>query len=316
MWSKSSIAVLLAAALLAGCGGGDGSGGGNPPPPPPPPPPPTGGDTLVPFPIDNAGASGAPATYKSLPLGLTADGQPNVTPVNGVIGVVCIGMSNARLECDRFIQRMDQGGFPGVAGAVRFVNCAVNGFAIERWIDPVYAPLSWETCVNDRLPERGVTPDQVRVIWHKAADINVEVGGVLLPPYPDPSSDYFNFYENLTTFAGLVRQKFPSVQAVYTTSRSYAGFSTTPSRGDPLSYEQGHALNRWLADFPDVNGVWFGWGPYIWAPDCASGTTNGSGLCYERADFVADGYHPSTSGQDKVADQLHARFSQHDWYRQ
>lgn len=318
MWNRPFYASFLVVSLLAGCGGG--SGGDDPPPgggnPPPPPPPPTGGDTLVPFPIDNGGASGAPATYKTLPLALTANSEPVVTPAGGVIGVVCIGMSNAETECRRFIRRVDQGVFQGIASEVRFVNCAVPGFAIERWNDPAWDAESWETCVNLRLPERGVTPDQVRVIWHKAADINVTVNGALLPPYPDPESDYFNFIGNLTVFAGRLSQKFPSVQAVYTTSRSYAGFSTTPDRGDPLSYEQGHALNRWLGDFPDFNGVWYGWGPYIWAPDCATGTTSGSGLCYVRADFLADGYHPSTSGADKVGDLLHARFSQHDWYRQ
>jgi len=239
-----------------------------------------------------------------------------VTPVNGVIGVVCIGMSNANAECQRFLRNVDQAAFPGVSSAVRVVNCAVNGFAIERWNDPAWDPQSWDACINQRLAERGVTPDQVRVIWHKAADIDVIVNGALLPPYPDPDSDYFNFYDNLTTFAGRVSQKFPSVQAIYTSSRSYAGFSTVPERGEPLSYEQGHALNRWLDDFPNLNGVWYGWGPYVWAPDCASGTTNGGGICYVRADFMDDGYHPSTTAMDKISGLLDARFRQHAWYRQ
>lgn len=313
----SMVAIPLVATLLASCGGTGGApDGGNPPPGGGGPPPPGGSDTLQPFPIDRGGTSGAPATYKTLPLALTASAEPAVTPVGGVIGVVCIGMSNARAECDRFILRMDRGEFPGVASAVRFVNCAVDGYAIERWIDPADDAVTWDACVNQRLPARGITRDQVRVIWHKAADINVTANGAVLPPYPDQNSDYFHFYDNLTTFAGRVGVKFPAVRAVYTTSRSYGGFSGTPDRGEPLSYEQGHALNQWLARFPDFSGVWFGWGPYIWAPDCTSGSTNGSGLCYDRADFRVDGYHPSTSGQDKVADLLHARFSQHAWYRQ
>jgi hypothetical protein len=190
----SLIAILLVATLLASCGGSeDAPDGGNPPPGGGGPPPPGGSDTQVPFPIDRGGAPGAPTTYKTLPLALTASSEPIVMPVAGVIGVICIGMSNARAECDRFILRMDRGEFLGVASSVRFVNCAVDGYAIERWIDPADNAVTWDACVNQRLPARGVTRDQVRVIWHKAADINVTANGAVLPPYPDPSSDYFSF---------------------------------------------------------------------------------------------------------------------------
>jgi len=77
----------------------------------------------------------------------------------------------------------------------------------------------------------------------------------------------------------------------------------------------GHALNAWLADNADVGGVWYGWGPYVWAPDCPSGETNGSGVCYDRADYQADGIHPNTGARDKIAQMIHDRFSEHAWYR-
>lgn len=118
----------------------------------------------------------------------------------------------------------------------------------------------------------------------------------------------------LGDFAARVKTFFPNVQAVYSTSRSYGGFSGNAGRGEPLSYAEGHALNTWLADNPSVDGVWYGWGPYIWAPDCASGESNGSGVCYVREDYQADGIHPATGARDKISAMIHARFLLESWY--
>lgn len=256
-------------------------------------------------------------TYKGLPLGLQDNGEPIVTPVDGVIGVVCIGMSNANQECDHFIQKWVQGEFAGeISPQVRFVNCAVGGNAIERWNDPAYDDRLWGRCIDQKISEAGLRADQIRVIWHKAANmLTTDANNVVFPPYPDPNSDYFRFYDNLTVFAARVSEKLPSVQAVYTSSRSYGGFAKRERRGEPLSYEEGLALNEWLKANPTVNGVWYGWGPYIWAPDCAAGLTNGSGMCYERSDYQDDGVHPAQGAKDKISEMLHARFSQFDWYR-
>lgn len=266
--------------------------------------------------IDGGPAAGA-ASYKGLPLGLTHSGEPAVTPVDGVIGLVCIGMSNGNQECADFIQQIDAGRMAGAINpAVRVVNCAVGGHAIERWIDPAFDSVLWEACLGARVRQRGVRADQVRVIWHKAArQFTTDASGAVLPPYPDPSSDYFLFQQNLSRFADVLRQRMPSVQAVYTSGRSYGGFALSPGRGEPLSYEEGQALNQWLASNGSRGGIWFGWGPYLWAPDCASGRTNGSGVCYNRDDYKADGVHPAAGALDKITWLLHGRFSQDDWYR-
>ena len=275
------------------------------------------GDTSSPFPIDrgNSGA-GTPGTYKGLSLRLTDNGSPVVSPVDGIIGVVCVGMSNANQECTDFQARVRTEFAAEVDDAVRVVNCAVGGHAIERWVDPAYDATLWDRCVTVRLPEAGVRLDQVRVMWHKAANqFTTGPGGAVLPAYPAPGSDFGAFQRNLTAFAARVTSKFPALQAVYTSSRSYGGFAGTAARGEPLSYEEGHALNVWLAPNGSIDGVWYGWGPYLWAPACTSGVTNGSGVCYDRADYVADGIHPSASGQTKVSRMLHARLRQHAWYR-
>ncbi len=289
-----------------------------------PPPPPPGGDvpgpnTTTPFPIDmgDVGAS-TPGTYKNLPLRLSDNGEPAVTAVNNVIGVVCIGMSNSSQECEYFISQFS----PSVSGQVnpqvKMVNCAVGGNAIERWVDPAYDKSLWEKCINSKLgSQSGITADQVRVIYHKAANMFtglVPGVDVAYPPYPDADADYFNFYTNLGLFADRVKTFFPNVQAVYTTSRSYGGFSQKQTRGEPLSYEEGHALNAWLSDNSNVDGVWHGWGPYLWAPDCQTNVENGSGVCYLREDYQSDGIHPSDGANEKISAMIHARFSEHAWY--
>jgi hypothetical protein len=277
---------------------------------------PAGADVTAPFPIDRGDDPGTPGSYKGLFLRLADNGEPQVTPVDGVIGLVCIGMSNGNQECNEYIQQVIGSFASAIDPAVRVVNCAVGGHAIERWIDPAYDAALWDDCVSRKLAQAGVRADQVRVLWHKAADqFTTLANGAAMPTYPAPGSDYQAFLSNLSAFAARVHTKFPSVQAVYTTSRSYGGFAGTAGRGEPLSYEEGHALNAWLADHPEVDGVWYGWGPYIWAPDCGTDVENGGGICFVRDDYVSDGVHPSPSGRAKVSALLHARLLEHAWYR-
>lgn len=278
---------------------------------------PPGGDVVTPYPIDR-GDDGhqTPGTYKGLPLRLVDNGSPTVTAVDGVIGVVCIGMSNAKLECDDYRERVRNQYASAINPGVRVINCSVGGHAIERWIDPEFDADLWDRCISTLLPQAGVRLDQVRVIWHKAADqFTVAANNTPFPLYPSAGSDYENFRANLNRFAARVKSKFPYVQAVYTSSRSYGGYAGSIDRGEPVSYEEGHALNTWLASNPKVDGVWYGWGPYLWAPACSSGITNKGGVCYDRADFVNDGVHPSASGTAKISGLIHARFLTESWYK-
>lgn len=271
-------------------------------------------DTTLP-PLDAPALPGRPSHYKGLALALTDNGAPAVQPVRGIVGVVCVGMSNAAEECEAFRAAVEGRWATERHAAVRVVNCAVGSHAIERWIDTSFDATLWDACKTQRLPAAGVAEDQVLVLYHKAANQFTTAGGTVLPPYPHPDGDFERLRRNLSTFADRVPREFPSVRAVYTTSRSYGGFSPTPARGEPLSYEEGHALNLWLAEHPMVDGVWYGWGPYIWAPECHTGITNGSRVCYVREDYVTDGVHPSPTGEEKVARMLHARLLREAWYR-
>lgn len=266
-----------------------------------------GGDVTTPYPL---GRAGGPASYMGLPLALVSRPAPTVTPVDGVIGIVCVGMSNGNQECSEWIQQLAGTWGAAVNPAVKVINCAVGGNAIEKWIDPAFDDDLWNSCINVRLPQAGVRLDQVRVIWHKAA--SQFASGQ--PTYPSAESDYYDFIGYLDQFANRVAGFFPAVQAVYTSSRSYGGFSGNSARGEPLSYEEGHALNTWLASHPSVDGAWYGWGAYLWAPSCESGVVT-SGNCYVRSDYQSDGTHPSDAGRLKIATLIHERFLQEGWYR-
>lgn len=306
-----SLRALPLAAVVAGLAAGCGAN------PSAPVSPSAAIDTTSPYPLDRgASAPGAPATYKELPLSLADNGEPAVHAVDGLIGMVCIGMSNAAQECADFVQRRQTTLQSAINPEVVVVNCAVGGRAIEDWIDPASDAVLWDACIGTRLPAAGLSLRHVKVVYHKAANEHTTLaGGAPRPAYPDPQSDWFRFRDNLGAFAARVRAKFPAVEAVYTSSRSYGGFAGSAARGEPLSYEEGLALDAWLRANPRVDGAWYGWGPYLWAPDCATGIRNGSEVCYVREDYVADGVHPARGALDKVTAMLHARLLRHGWYR-
>jgi hypothetical protein len=310
-WLARPALAVAGLVATAACSATRISGGPDPAEPPP------GLDVVQPYPIDRGDeGTNTPGTYKGLWLRPVTTGPAVVSPVDGVVGVVCIGMSNANQECGDFITRRNDQYASEINPAVRVINCAVGGHAIEKWIDPAFDATLWDACISNRLAAAGVRLDQVRVIYHKAANqFTTAGGGAPLPTYPANGSDYQNFLDHLSQFAARVKTEFPAVQAVYTSSRSYGGFAGNQGRGEPLSYEEGHALNSWLRDNASVSGVWYGWGPYLWAPACDTGNTNKGGICYDRQDYVADGVHPAATGRAKVSALLHARLLQEGWYR-
>jgi len=164
-----AVVALAVVALAVGCTGA-------------PVAPVDGGDTDLPTPIDREATAAGPTSYKGLALRLTDTGAPTVTAVDGVVGVVCIGMSNASQECADFIVRRNGEYDAAVNPAVRIVNCAVGGHAVERWIDAQYDATLWDACIGTKLAAAGVRPDQVRVVYHKAANqFTTGAGGAALP---------------------------------------------------------------------------------------------------------------------------------------
>jgi len=248
--------------------------------------------------------------YFGLRGGLVDNGVPTVTATNGRIVVIAISMSNGNLEFGRFIDLYAND--PEVSEAVALVNCARGGNALERWLEKQSL---WDDC-KDKVVAAGFTLDQIKVVWAKDADQFTDHGRTL----PDPAADYFDLVTNISGLSERIGEEFPSVQAVFHSSRIYAGYvspARQAARGEPISYEGGLAVNaaieRWKAgELPDA--PWIGWGPYLWAN---ATTPNASGLVWLPEDFRDGGVdpHPSDAGQTKVADALHAFFMRFDWYR-
>lgn len=249
--------------------------------------------------------------YHGLEGGLVDNALPQVTPAYGRIVIIAISMSNGKQEFDRFMALFD--GHTDVDPAIGLVNCARGGNALERWLE---RQSLWDDC-RTAVRNAGFSPGEVRVVWAKNANQFTDHGRTL----PDPAADYYDLVENISALSQRIGQEFPSVQAIFHTSRIYAGYvreSRQAARGEPLSYEGGYAINEVIRrqQRGELAGApWIGWGPYLWA----DGTKpNSFGVQWEPADFegaAGDDPHPSLQGETKVAEALHAFLLGFDWYR-
>jgi hypothetical protein len=114
-----------------------------------------------------------------------------------------------------------------------------------------------------------------------------------------------------------LKARYPNLQMVFLSSRTYAGYAQRDLSPEPYAYETGFAV-KWLIEAQirqmasgsasplvgDLNydsaAPWLAWGPYLWA----DGDTprQEDGLVWLPEDFGAeDGTHPSVLGREKVA---------------
>jgi hypothetical protein len=256
------------------------------------------------------------AAGRAIALGLVpldTLGQPDA--VNGRVVLISIGMSNATQEFRRFVQKSDLD--PLRLPKTRVIDCAVGGQAANVIDDP--AVPYWDS-VATRLRGRGSSPLQAQVAWIKEADAG---------PTGTFAVSSETLAVHLARVVNILKAKFPNVKLAYFTSRIYAGYATTMLNPEPYAYESGFAvrrvIERQLAGDPALNhdpnagpvtAPWLAWGPYLWADGL---TARSDGLTWDCAEFVADGTHPSTAGQLKVADSLLAFFRWDEttapWYR-
>ena len=113
---------------------------------------------------------------------------------------------------------------------------------------------------------------------------------------------------DLRRIVGILRSRFPNLQLIYLSSRTYAGYATTALNPEPYAYESGFAV-KWLVQERiegKLAGPWLAWGPYLWT-DGTKGRRDG--LVWTCQDVRSDGTHPSPSGQQKVAQLLLKFFS-------
>jgi hypothetical protein len=232
---------------------------------------------------------------------LNAEGKPEAT---GKIVLLSVGMSNTRLEFEVFAElaRDEKGMNPRLV----LVDGAQDGMPAARIQDAhSWGGARYWNEVDRRLRIARVTPAQVQVAWLKQADAMPRA------PFPDHAR---TLQAELARTVRLMKERFPNLQMVYLSSRSYGGYSRMPLNPEPYAYESGFAV-KWLIEQqlkgekslnhdPEkgkAQAPWLSWGPYLWA----NGTTKRSdGLRYEYTDFGRDGTHPSLYGCTKIAEQI------------
>lgn len=226
-------------------------------------------------------AEGRQAARAVVPRG--PDGSPSP---RGQIVVLSIGMSNTTQEFQAFMR--STAADRSVSSRVELVDGAQGGQDVETIKDP--GAMYW-SLIDQRLAQVGLTARQVQVVWVKQA--------VAREARPFPV-DARGLQESLRSVISILRARYPNLKLVYLSSRTYAGYATTPLNPEPYAYESAFAV-KWLIQERlegKVLGPWLGWGPYLWT-DGTRGRKDG--FVWTCDDVRADGTHPSLSGQAKVA---------------
>jgi hypothetical protein len=202
-------------------------------------------------------------------------------------------MSNTTQEYSRFKQLADVD--PQKNPRVLIVDGAQGGQDAQAIRNP-NAPF-W-TIVDQRLQAAGATPRQVQAIWLKEAIAGEN------RTFP---ADATGLKEALQDIVRIMAARYPNLQLIYASSRTYAGYATTNLNPEPYAYQSAFAVKwliedaaRPLSDQPELQ-AWIGWGPYLWADGLVARSDGLTWLC---SDFQQDGTHPSTSGRQKVAQML------------
>jgi hypothetical protein len=243
-------------------------------------------------------ATGAASRVKPL----NAAGEPD--PAGGLIGLLTLGMSNANQESGTFIELVARD--PDVNPAIVVVNGAQGGKDATQWIDRNYPPGNdTYAIVRDRLQAKGITPEQVQIVWMKHA----VAAPAVYPNHVGWLKRYLNEVQQ------ILRTDFPNLRLIYVSSRIYAGYASTSLNPEPYAYESAFAVRDFLRDQHINEWHLFGsnyrpwrphdpvalWGPYLWADGLVP---RDDGLTWECTDFNNDGTHPSGNGQRKVAQLL------------
>jgi hypothetical protein len=242
-------------------------------------------------------AAGLARAKKVQPL--DSEGQPSP---RGRIVVLSIGMSNTSQLFTGFQQGAadDRDLNPQLV----LVNGAQGGMTASRTRDPDDGgggTKFWKT-VDDRLRAANVSRSQVQVAWIKQADAGPSSG---FPAYAR------TLQAELADIVQVLQKRFPNLQMVYLSSRTYAGYAQTRLNPEPYAYESGFAV-KWLIEqqlkgdrslnYDAANGTvtapWLSWGPYLWV----NGTNKrADGYFAAAGDFAKDGTHHDPSGVKKLA---------------
>ncbi len=216
---------------------------------------------------------------------------PEIKPINGVIGLVVLGMSNGSQEWGAFMDLVAASS--GVASDVKLANGAIGGQTMAEWAVP--GAQVWSDSAS-RIQDGGLAPNQVEVAWMKMGSQL----GQLAPTEGERTEQERAWLESVISNA---HDTFPNLQRIYISSRIYAGYASTPDHHEPeTGWGNGLSVRAVVSDsVAGSTAIWTAWGPYLWADGL---TGRSDGLTWECSDFEGDGVHPAASGEQKVASHL------------
>ncbi|MCI0395216.1 MAG: hypothetical protein L0322_09805 [Chloroflexi bacterium] len=247
---------------------------------------------------------------------LTPAGNPSP---DGKYVLLSIGIANAAHEfCGQTPNDCQPETFGGQAAQspevdhtnLVIVNGAIYGGDAARWESP--AAESYDRIRDQALTPLGLGEAQVQVVWLKVANSNA----ANQPSLPDPQADAYLLLQELGNIVRALQARYPNLQQVFVSSRSYGGYATNQVNPEPYAYESGFAV-KWLIeaqiqqmagggrpiDGPAGNlnynrvAPWIAWGPYLWADGA---NPRADGLTWQPADFEAEGVQLSRRGEQKA----------------
>src|SRR5207302_10584364 len=130
------------------------------------------------------------------------------------------------------------------------------------WVTAKPHAIYWDV-VDERLAAAGVTRQQVQAAWVLQA-----IPGPT-QPWPAEVKDLQRY---LVETLHVMHDRFPNLKIVYLSSRTYAGYATSPLNPEPHAYESGFAYKWLTAD--QIAGKSelsldrvprSAWGPYYWS---------------------------------------------------
>jgi len=229
---------------------------------------------------------------------LNAAGNPDA--LAGRIVMLSVGFSNSREEFERFQKIVDT--LDGRNPQLDVVNGAQGGMDVKKILSDTAA--FWSV-VEDTLSLRGLTAEQVQVIWFKQADAGPTDSS--FPGYPLALRDKFK------TAMHVIMSLFPNVKLCYVASRTYGNYMSSDLNREPWAYYTGWADKMLIEDqingdpelayaAPNPQAPWLSWGTYFWADGTRPRSDGLTWICPD--DYKPDHTHMSDLGRQKAAELL------------
>lgn len=246
---------------------------------------------------------------------LDRQGRPDP---HGKYVLLSIGMSNATLEFCGAVRRVcspstfaDQSkrDLRVEQDNLSIVDGAIAAHTARHWDDPEDS--SYDEVRDRRLARGGLSELQVQAVWLKVVNPRPSIS------LPASNADAYRLERSLGDIVRALGRRYPNLQFIFLSSRTYGGYSTAPTNPEPYAYETGFAV-KWViqaqitqARLGDVDPIagdldlsrtpWIGWGPYLWT---SGSSPRSDGMVWLREDVREDGIHPSRSGIRKVGSLL------------